>query len=118
MSISIKINALKFKGAATKDFPNKSGEAITYLMIPVKKNHFYVSEKGIYIDVTAHEFKGTGKDTHIIKQKLPADITSAMSEEEKKALPIIGNAIDWDKGNAPVAQKAKVTVIDDDDLPF
>jgi len=120
-NISTKINLAGLKQAAIiTSGRNKDVECI---LIPINQNHLFKSDKGaVYLDLQGFEYKNTkadSKDTHIVKQSLPKDIFSAMSDEEKKAMPILGNHIVWgESGGGARAEAGAVTVADPDDLPF
>ncbi len=64
------------------------------LVIPIEENNLFEGEKGIYLDLVAFEIKNPkeGEDTHLIKQSFSKDKLAAMTEDQKKALPILGNA--------------------------
>lgn len=121
-NISIKVDLSKLKSVIQKK-KDKSGQEVECLVIPIPNNHLYKGEKGIYLDLQAIELKNrkeNSKDTHLIKQALPKDVYNGMSDEEKQAQPILGNAIYWGKtGVSESAQVHEAQVIDeDDDLPF
>jgi hypothetical protein len=98
----------------------QSGE-IDCLVIPIAKNNLYVGEKGIYLDMVGFEIKTPkegSKDTHLIKQSLSKDVREKMSEEELKAVPILGNMSigNASSGSDPVS--SPVAQPETDDLPF
>lgn len=119
--ISTKINLAGFKNASIlKMGKNKDVDCI---IIPIAQNNFFKSDKGaVYVDLIGFDIanqKEGSKDTHIIKQSLSKDLQEKMSEEEKKAMPILGNHIDWDKsGGGSTAETTAKTVATEDDLPF
>ncbi len=120
-NISTKINLAGLKNAAIiTSGKNKDVECI---LIPINQNHLFKSDKGaVYLDLQGFEYKSTkadSKDTHLVKQSLPKEIFSAMSDEEKKAMPILGNHIVWgESGGGARTEAGAVTVADPDDLPF
>ena len=89
--ISIKINLAQLKHALMTT--PKGAEVI---VIPIKDNHLFKSEKGnIYLDLVAWELKNKKedvKDTHIVKQSFSKDALAEMPEDQKQNLPILGNA--------------------------
>lgn len=117
-NISIKLNLAGLKHAVRKE-KGKTGE-VECLIIPIEANNLYRGEKGMYLDLQASEIKNKregSKDTHLVKQSLPKEVYSAMSDEDKKAMPILGNAILW--GGSSYSNEAAVVEVDDDsDLPF
>ncbi|WP_417444610.1 hypothetical protein [Joostella sp.] len=105
---------------------NKDGNEVDVLIIPVDANNLFKGEKGVYGDFTAIEVKnkvGDSKDTHLIKQNLPKEVFEKMTDEEKKATPIFGNAILWSRRESEPQeynedQFKDVPSEDHDDLPF
>lgn len=92
--ITLKLNLTALKHAMMKSTKNPEE---TLLCIPVKANELYKSEKGnVYIDIVGFEFNDKSdkqyKDTHLLKQSFSKERLSEMPEDEKKALPILGNA--------------------------
>lgn len=98
----------------------KSGKMIDCIIIPIKENHLFIGEKGLYLDLSHHEIKNAKEgqeDSHLVKQNLPKEVYDIMSEEERKALPILGNTRTWSSfGNEP--ELSKDIIDEDDDLPF
>lgn len=130
-NISIKLNVQQLKHVV-REFTGKDGKKIKCLLIPIEENMLFEGEKGTYLNLTAIEIKnkvGDSKDTHLIKQDIPKDQYEAMSEDERKSFPILGNAIYWGgfKEKDPVASSdlsnsAIDAYMDEkgepDDLPF
>lgn len=118
-NISTKLNLAGLKSVVQKK-KGKSGD-IDCLVIPIDQNHLFRGEKGIYLDLTHLEVKnkkGDSKDTHLVKQSLPKDVYEAMTDEEKKATPILGNSILWGSGNEPGNATPPEEIDENDDLPF
>lgn len=120
-NISTKVNLRQLKSEVRKFSSKKSGE-IECLVIPIKQNNLFEGEKGVYLDISAIEIKNkvnNSKDTHLLKQDLPKEVYSKMSDDEKKAMPILGNAIYWGKREAePVPPDEELSAEEKDDLPF
>lgn len=98
-NISSKLNLASLKHTVQK-MKGSSGE-VEVLIIPIDANNLYRGEKGLYLDLTHIEVKNKregSKDTHLIKQSLPKDVYSALSDDDKKAQPIMGNSILWGEG--------------------
>lgn len=89
--ITGKINLLNLI-AAKKMIKGAAGE-VECLVIPIEKNKLFVGEKGVYLDIVAFDIKkqGESKDTHVVKQSLSKDEREKMTDEQLKAMPIIGN---------------------------
>lgn len=121
--ISTKINLVALKNAAI--ITSGKNKDVDCILIPIEQNNLFRSEKGaVYLDLIGFETpvdKRKGKDTHLVKQSLSKDLQDKMTEEEKKAMPILGNHIDWDQSgesqSTPQEQGAKVAE-GLDDLPF
>lgn len=118
--MSVKINLATLK-CVVKPQTNKAGQQVDCLVIPIDVNKLFRGEKGgIYLDMTAFPIDpakrhADSKDSHLLKISYPKEVYEAMSEEEKKSQPIVGNIITWDGTPAEVA----ATVIkEEDDLPF
>jgi len=101
--MSIKLN-LAGLVHATRIEKGQSGEQ-ECIIIPIGKNNLFKGEKGLYIDLTAIEIKDRSKfaadqkDTHLVKQSLPKEVFEKLTDDEKRAMPILGNAILWTGGN-------------------
>lgn len=89
------------------------------IFIPLEVNHLEQNEKNgnVYLNMVAFEMKEP-KDwaDHIIKQSLPKEVREAMTDEEKKNEPILGNLKTGE--NAVSSGAVSVEVDEDDDLPF
>lgn len=118
--ISAKVNLTKLK-CIVKTMKSASGE-IDCIIIPIAENRMFKSDKGVYLELVAFEIKeskGDDKQTHLVKQSFSKDILEKMSEEEKKALPILGNMIDWSTLNPEAKSESLVGIEEEkDDLPF
>ena len=119
-NISVKLNLAGLKHTR-KVLKGNSGD-IDCIIIPIDKNNLYRGEKGLYLDLTCIEIKDRSKqapdqkDTHLVKQAFAKEVYEAMTDEEKKAMPILGNAILWssNKNEIPLAEPIE----EHDDLPF
>lgn len=94
------------------------------IVIPIVENNLFEGEKGIYLDLVGFERKEVkeGEDTHLLKQSFSKDKLAAMTDEQKKALPILGNARVSSGGqrSEPEPKDANGGVVADsiDGLPF
>lgn len=122
-NFSIKTDLLKLAGAFVTNLKGKTAVK-RCLVIPIDDSRLFLGEKGVYLNLTAVEMREERYgDTHIVKQNLPREVYDAMTEEERKAQPILGTlrAIE-----AQPAKQMQVThslngteaVDDEDDLPF
>lgn len=128
-----KLDFLKFKNSCVISVKGKTGEK-KGVFVPIEDNNLFVSTdennkaKGAYFNFAVFENKQVGKygDTHMIKQGIDKDTRSKMSDEEKRAIPILGNMKPMELQNASVPQNDIVTTAspdapqdnDDSDLPF
>lgn len=117
-NVSLKINLMNLK-VNRRYIKGQSGD-VDCLVIPIAANHLFVGEKGIYLDIAGFELRNPeeGKDTHILKQSLPKEIYQAMTEEQRKEQPILGNLRIWAgrteaEPASPMTPSAEI-----DDLPF
>lgn len=122
-----KLNLLKLKRAGVMQILGRT-EVLLCVVIPIEDNNIFISTNennrpnAAYLDLTAWELKNPKYDeTHIIKQSLPKEVRERMTDEEKKAMPILGGLkpVIFENQNAasscdaPFAQTQNL-----DDLPF
>ena len=122
-----KLDFLKFKNSCVISVKGKTGEK-KGVFVPIEDNGLFVTTdennkaKGAYFNFAVFENKQVGKygDTHMIKQSIGKDTRSKMSDEEKRAIPILGNMKPMELQNASQAVEAPVapSVQEEDDLPF
>ncbi len=87
---SIKADLLKLKGAFLTNLKGKTATK-RCLIIPVDDAGLFVGEKGIYLNMTGVEMREPKYgDSHCVKINLDREVYNAMSEEERKAIPILG----------------------------
>lgn len=91
-----KLNLLKLKKAGIMQIQGRTG-VLRCLVIPVEDNNIFVTTdennhpKAAYLDLTAWALKNPKyEETHMIKQSLPKEVREKMTDEEKKAMPILG----------------------------
>lgn len=121
----IKLDLLKLKGAGVARVKGKSGLEVPCLVVPIKMANLFLGEKGCYLSLNAWANRdgvpGQYGDTHGIKQSIAKETLEKMTEEERKALPFLGNmkpraaqpsAVDNVTNSVEVAQA------DTQELPF
>jgi hypothetical protein len=115
-NLSIKINLAKLAGAGLANLKGKSGTTKECIVIPVEDANLFIGEKGVYLDLTALEYREQKYDnTHFVKQSVPKDLYTGMSEEERNSQPIIGSV----KPFVPAKMQATNEYEPQhDDLPF
>jgi predicted ATP-grasp superfamily ATP-dependent carboligase len=118
-NISGKLNLMQLKAAIRK--MNGANGPIDCIVIPIEANHLFRGEQGVYLDLIAFESKTKNekiKDTHLVKQSLQKEVLEAMSDEEKKSQPIIGNLRVWGEYQESAPQSDMTVGDEKDDLPF
>lgn len=120
-NFSIKIDLLKLRSAF---LGNITGRTATKrcLCIPLDDCDLFLGEKGLYLDLTAIELKEPKfKDTHCVKVSLAKERYDALSDDEKKALPIVGGMaqLEIKQKEMPITTNCTLdNSMGDDDLPF
>jgi len=91
-NFSIRLDLLKLQGAFTRNLKGKTATK-RCLIIPVDDNDcVFLGEKGCYMNVSAFEIRNNQYgDTHLVKPDLPKEKRERMTEEERNAVPILGN---------------------------
>lgn len=118
MNYNGKIDLKKFKNSALVDLKGKTATK-RCICIPVEDNNLFVGEKGVYFDFILREIaedKRQYGNTHIICQNIPKEKFEKMTEEEKKAQPILGQIKEYQA--AQMQATAEVTLEDNSDVPF
>jgi len=117
--ISGKLNLLQLN-AVRKMITGQLGP-VECLVIPIEKNKLFVGEKGVYLDLIAFEYTprdATDKRTHIVKQSFTKEVREAMTEEQLKELPILGDFQVWSGQTESEPVSSNEIQGEDDDLPF
>lgn len=122
-NFDIKLNLLKLSNAGIMSIKGKAQTKVC-LVVPIEDNHLYVSRsetgaaKAVYVDLSAYSIREPKYDqTHLVKQSLPKDVRTSMTEEELKAQPILGGMKPFGN-NAASVDAPFVQAENDDDLPF
>lgn len=90
---NIKLDLSKLCKTTTMDIQGKTGK-VKCVVIPVEENGIFLSDKtgNIYLDFTAYERKEESfGQTHFIKQRVGGAKWKAMTDEERKNIPICGS---------------------------
>ena len=122
MKFNGKIDLKKFKNAFAA---NIKGKAATKqcVCIPIEDNYLFVGEKGIYFDFVCREIsedKRRDATTHIIAPSVPKEVYDAMTDEQKKSLPILGNLSEFQEPKMAITETVEVEQNEtpDGELPF
>lgn len=112
---------------------SKSGAEVECLVIPIEANKIFVGEKGFYLNLIGFELADEKKNqnqTHLIKQSFSKEYLDALTDEQKKQLPILGNHYIVDQTISVPVKRDGITqnfveeeILDmvneqEDDLPF
>lgn len=122
-NFSIKADLLKIKGAAIINLKGKTATK-RCLVIPVDDGGLFVGEKGVYLNMTAVEMREPRYgDTHCVKINLDRDAYNALSEEERRNIPILGGMHELEQKVRTMHVTQTIDVSQaadnpDDDLPF
>lgn len=119
----IRIDLLKLKNAGLARVKGGSGVPKQCLVIPIEDARLFLGSKGCYLDLNAWEGREPGQygDTHGLKQSLAKATLDQMTEEERKAMPFLGNMKPREAQQAqPMNVTATATLADGDpnELPF
>jgi len=119
--ISGKINLMQLH--AIRKMISGTAGPVECLVIPIEKNKLFVGEKGVYLDLVAFEIdpakrKMESKDSHLLKQSFSKEVREAMTEEELKAMPILGNLQVWGERTEAEAVSDMAVQAENDNLPF
>lgn len=89
--VTMSLNLSRLKKTAVTNLCGKSGETKRCLVIPVDENDLVVNEYGVTLNLIAFPLDGKDSQTHLIKQNFKEEKRKAMTEDEKKSIPILGN---------------------------
>lgn len=127
-TLNMSLNITNIRGAFVRSLKGRS-ESKPCVIIPIDEQTMFVGEKGIYIDLVAFPLKEEHKNgdnderTHSIKQSFRKEFRESLSEDERKAIPFIGNVSVFKRENV-ATQAAAMPPMEmmpndnDDDLPF
>ena len=123
MNYSISINLSRLAGAV---FTNLKGKTATKrcLVIPIDDAGLYAGEKGIYLNLVAYEQRDAKYgNTHLVKRSLSKAEREAMTDEQLRAVPILGDMKELKPATVqPTTEMQGAQFVADDgtvdDLPF
>lgn len=117
----LKMNLLALGGAFIANIQGKTAKK-RCVCIPIEDAHLYEGEKGVYLSMNMWVSKNSQYgDSHYLTQNLPKEVRDAMSDEEKKSLPILGNVKVMELPPKQVQEAVEIPASsndDLDDLPF
>lgn len=115
---SIKADLLKLAGAFVTNIKGKTATK-RCLCIPVDGSGLFLGQKGCYLNMAAIEMQHPNYgDTHCLKVQHDREVYEQMSEEARRAQPILGGLHPIER--RPVEGMAVETFYapGDDDVPF
>lgn len=114
---SISADLLKVKGAFVTNIKGKTATK-RCLCIPVDDSGLFLGKKGCYLNMTAIEMQNPHfNDTHCIKVSYDKEVYEKMTEDERKAQPIIGGMHVLNRRQEQMPVSGQMTS-EDEDLPF
>ena len=119
MNYSIKLDMMKLTNAGAMNVRGKTGAVKRCVVIPIEDNYMYVGEKGIYLDLTCFELQEKNGHSHLIKVNLPKEVRDAMSEDQRRSQPIVGDLKEIQPRPMIIEETVEASPYDTgDDLPF
>lgn len=119
-NFGLRINLQKLNSAAVLNIKGKT-QTKRCLVIPIDDNDcMFLGMKGCYIEITAVESPNNQYGaTHMLKPNIPEEVYKAMSDEERQAIPILGNMKPLKPKEQQVTGSMNMEdVANQDDLPF
>ena len=106
--------------AAIRLLKGKDGGLIECVVLPIEANNLFKGEKGLYFKWIAFELSkpAEGSKDYLIKQSFDKEEREKMSEEQIKALPILGNLRVWGPREESEPVSSMEMGFEDDGLPF
>jgi hypothetical protein len=81
----------KFNGAKVKELKNQKGENVECLIIPIKDNNIYVSQKNeAFINLSAREKTDQRFSTHSLVINVDKETYKKMDSSQRSNMPIVG----------------------------
>ena len=120
----IKVDLLKLQGAFMRNMTSsKTNVTKRCVCVPVDDNDcVYLGEKGCYLNMSAFETPGSQfGNTHMVKPDIPKEQREQMTDEQKMAIPVLGNMRPMQGSSMPVSGTSMVDAPEgqgEDDLPF
>lgn len=117
-----KQNLLALPGAFVANIQGKTAKK-RCLCIPIEEAHLYEGDKGVYLSLNMWVSKNSRYgDSHYLTLSIPKEVRDAMTDEEKKAIPILGNVKVMELPPKQLQEAVEIpdpqSADDLDDLPF
>ena len=118
---TMRVNLAQLAGAFVKDLTGRTATK-KCIIIPVEDNpSMFVGEKGVYLNITAFANDNPQYgDTHMLKPNIPKDVREAMTDEQRRSQPILGNMRPLRNEMPSQGQPVSVDDLDQpqEDMPF
>ena len=118
---TMRVNLAQLAGAFVKDLTGRTATK-KCIIIPVEDNpSMFVGEKGVYLNITAFANDNPQYgDTHMLKPNIPKDVREAMTDEQRRSQPILGNMKPLRNEMPSQGQPVSVDDLDQpqEDMPF
>lgn len=103
----IKLDLAKLTNAFVHEVQGRT-RTVQCVCIPINDNHIFKSERGgLYLDLQATPLKKLMYgQTHLVKPMVGSENWKAMSEDERNAIPIVGNMTPTNPDNTEKPQTA------------
>lgn len=116
-----KQNLLALPGAFVANIQGRTAKK-RCLCIPIEDAHLYEGEKGVYLNLNMWVSKDSKYgDSHYLTQNLSKEVRDAMTDEQKKSQPILGNVKVMELPPRQMQEAVEIPAAsndDLDDLPF
>lgn len=117
-----KQNLLALPGAFVANIQGKTAKK-RCLCIPIEESYLYEGEKGVYLSLNMWATRDSKYgDSHYLTLSLPKEVRESMTDEQKKAIPILGNVKVMELPPRQIQEAVEIPApqsSDDlDDLPF
>lgn len=127
-NFSISLDLKKLKNSCVKEMQGKNGNK-KCLIIPIDDAGLKEYKDSLYLNISATECRNNNYgQSHSIKQQISKDAYFALSAEEKKAIPFIGNMKPMNFGgssnsgvsaaNPQPTSASSFDTTNEEDLPF
>lgn len=127
-TLRISLNLTNIKGAFVRNLKG-SNTTKPCVIIPIDEQTMFVGEKGVYVDIVGFPLKDENRNgdndhrTHSLMQSFSKEYRDAMTEEQRKSQPFLGNVSVFKRENIATQAAAMPPVemmpsSNDDDLTF
>lgn len=110
--LTTKINLMNIPGAVKMALPAQDGSNVECLVIPINNGYLFNGEKGVYMNtVTAQRKTPSYGWTHSVKISATTEFYKTLTDEQRKAIPFIGDAKPMGEGGGGTSQVTEPPVV-------